>query len=189
MYIARGAASFCAIFLAVLISTTNGIAAGLASVFPAVYTTTMVSLWYAQGEAVTTGAPLEFNANSNLYSGAVGPMMLGGLAVSGYAIGFAFLYPLWGWWAVLAADALAILLVSLPTMVVLRKCIPTPTPGLPKKYLPLEDENTVEIDNEISLAELETPLKSLDVNDMEPIEDTAGRIAFQDRPQDKDYGM
>ena len=46
--------------------------AGLSSVFPAIFLTTMISLWWAQGEAVQAGA--------------VGPMMLGGASVGGYAL-------------------------------------------------------------------------------------------------------
>ena len=49
-----------------------GIASGLCSTFPAIFLTTMVSLWLAQGEAVPTGA--------------IGPMMLGSTSVSVYAL-------------------------------------------------------------------------------------------------------
>lgn len=56
--------------------------AGMASVFPAIFLTTMVSLWWSQGEAVPVGA--------------VGPMILGSGAVSAYALAAAFLLPAWG---------------------------------------------------------------------------------------------
>ena len=46
--------------------------AGMASVFPAIFLTTMVSVWIAQGEAVQ--------------SGAVGPMMLGSSSVALYGL-------------------------------------------------------------------------------------------------------
>lgn len=46
--------------------------AGVASVFPAIFLTTMVSLWWAQGPSVPTGA--------------AGPMTLGGGAVSVYVL-------------------------------------------------------------------------------------------------------
>src|SRR5690606_6179878 len=46
--------------------------AGMASVFPAIFLTTMVSLWLAQGEAVPLGA--------------VGPMILGSTSIAGYAL-------------------------------------------------------------------------------------------------------
>ena len=48
------------------------ILAGMASVFPAIFLTTMVSVWLAQGEAVQ--------------SGAVGPMMLGSSSVALYGL-------------------------------------------------------------------------------------------------------
>ena len=46
--------------------------AGLASVFPAIFLTSMVALWLAQGPTVPQGA--------------AGPMMLGGASVAIYAI-------------------------------------------------------------------------------------------------------
>jgi hypothetical protein len=46
--------------------------AGMASVFPAIFLTTMVALWWSHGDAVP--------------SGAVGPMMLGSASVSAYAL-------------------------------------------------------------------------------------------------------
>ena len=48
------------------------ILAGLASVFPAIFLTTMVALWLAQGADVPTGA--------------AGPMMLGGSSVAMYSL-------------------------------------------------------------------------------------------------------
>ena len=56
--------------------------AGLAAVFPAIFLTTMVSLWWTHGEAVGAGA--------------VGPMMLGGTSVSGFALCAAALIPALG---------------------------------------------------------------------------------------------
>lgn len=47
-------------------------AAGLAAVFPAIFLTTMVSLWMSQGQAVSGAA--------------VGPMMLGSASVGAYAL-------------------------------------------------------------------------------------------------------
>ena len=49
---------------------------------PRHFLTTMVSLWWTHGEAVGAGA--------------VGPMMLGGTSVSGFAIGAAMLIPTFG---------------------------------------------------------------------------------------------
>lgn len=81
--LARGSLAATAIGAAVLIASTgHPLLAGLASVFPAIFTTTMVSLWLSQGEAVPTGA--------------VGPMMLGSASVAVYALGASALVPAWG---------------------------------------------------------------------------------------------
>jgi hypothetical protein len=73
MLVVRGLLAAVAIAISVTLAEVGSPAiAGLASVFPAIFLTTMVSLWWSQGEAV--------------HAGAVGPMMLGGAAVSGYAI-------------------------------------------------------------------------------------------------------
>ncbi len=71
--LARGALA------AAAIAASSGLAlagvdliAGIASVFPAIFVTTMVSLWWSQGQAVPAGA--------------VGPMMLGSSAVGAYAL-------------------------------------------------------------------------------------------------------
>ena len=50
----------------------NPLAAGVFSVFPAIFLTTMVSVWLSQGRSVQAGA--------------VGPMMLGSLSVAVYAL-------------------------------------------------------------------------------------------------------
>ncbi|MBR18492.1 MAG: hypothetical protein CMA87_06020 [Euryarchaeota archaeon] len=69
----RGIAAATAIGLAVWLSQLGSpLLAGMASVFPAIFLTSMVALWMAQGEAVP--------------SGAVGPMMLGAMSVSFYAL-------------------------------------------------------------------------------------------------------
>jgi hypothetical protein len=60
----------------------SDLVAGIASVFPAIFLTTMVSLWWSQGEAVPTGA--------------VGPMMLGSSAVGAFALLAAWLLPALG---------------------------------------------------------------------------------------------
>lgn len=71
--VARGALAALAIGTTVGIAAIGGaLAAGIASVFPAIFLTTMVSLWLAQGEAVPAGA--------------VGPMMLGSSSVATYAL-------------------------------------------------------------------------------------------------------
>jgi len=76
--------------------------AGLAAVFPAIFLTTMVSLWWTHGEAVGAGA--------------VGPMMLGGTSVSGFALCAAALIPMFG--PVLgsvAAWVIAVVSITMPS--------------------------------------------------------------------------
>jgi len=69
----RGLAAATAIGIAVQLSSMGQpIIAGLASVFPAIFLTTMVALWMAQGSDVPTGA--------------AGPMMLGGSSVAVYSL-------------------------------------------------------------------------------------------------------
>ena len=70
---ARGVLAAAAIASAALFAMYGGeLLAGMASVFPAIFLTTMVSLWWSQGEAVPAGA--------------VGPMLVGSGAVSAYAL-------------------------------------------------------------------------------------------------------
>lgn len=86
---------------ALLAATGNPLLAGLATAFPALFLTTMVSLWWSQGEAVPGGA--------------VGPMMLGSGSVAGYALAAALLLPAWGPVAgVVAAWLLAVSTVTVP---------------------------------------------------------------------------
>ena len=81
--LARGALAALAIGASVMISALGyPFLAGMASVFPAIFLTTMASVWISQGEAVQ--------------SGAVGPMMLGGTSVSAYAFFAAWLMPALG---------------------------------------------------------------------------------------------
>ena len=79
----RGIAAATAIGLAVWLSQLGSpLLAGMASVFPAIFLTSMVALWIAQGEDVP--------------SGAVGPMMLGAMSVSFYALVATFTLPEYG---------------------------------------------------------------------------------------------
>ena len=65
---ARGIVAAMAIGIAVLISSLGmPLLAGLASVFPAIFLTSMIALWLAQGPSVPLGA--------------AGPMMMGGASV------------------------------------------------------------------------------------------------------------
>ena len=80
---ARGLLAAGSIAVSVWIAHLGGtFAAGVASVFPSIFLTTMVSLWIAQGEAVSGGA--------------VGPMMLGSTSVATYALLSSQLLPAWG---------------------------------------------------------------------------------------------
>lgn len=81
--IARGVAASLAIGVAVVIAARGGdVAAGIASVFPSIFLTTMVALWLAHGEAVPGGA--------------VGPMMVGSTSVAAYAMAAAWAIPSFG---------------------------------------------------------------------------------------------
>ena len=74
---------------------------GMVSVFPAIFLTTMVSLWISQGADVPVGA--------------TGPMMLGSASVSIYALlCIPFFATLGPWWGSLVSWALAVGLYSLP---------------------------------------------------------------------------
>ncbi len=69
----RGLLAASAIAAAVWLAAVGGpVAAGVAAVFPAIFLTTMVSLWLSQGEAVQVGA--------------VGPMMLGSTSVALFSV-------------------------------------------------------------------------------------------------------
>lgn len=76
----RGFAASASIGIAVWLSSLgNPLASGVMSIFPAIFTTSMVALWLSQGEAVPAGA--------------IGPMMFGSQSVSLYALLVALLYP------------------------------------------------------------------------------------------------
>ena len=98
----RGLLAAAAIGFAVVLSTMGtAYLAGLASVFPAIFLTTMVSLWIAQGQAVQVGS--------------VGPMMLGSCSVSGYALLTIGIFPMFGpILGSIIAWVLSVLLCSLP---------------------------------------------------------------------------
>ena len=78
--VCRGLFAALAIGLCVWVASLgNPLAAGVVSVFPAIFLTTMVSVWLSQGRAVQAGA--------------VGPMLLGSLSVAGYALWARVLMP------------------------------------------------------------------------------------------------
>lgn len=81
--LARGVFAGTAIAVAIAIARSGqGLAAGVASVFPAIFLTTMASLWLSQGRAVPAGA--------------VGPMMLGSTSVAAFALWSAALFGVLG---------------------------------------------------------------------------------------------
>jgi hypothetical protein len=81
----RGVFAATAIGVAVWIADAIGpVAAGIAAVFPAIFFTSMASLWLAQGHAVPAGA--------------VGPMMLGSSSVGAYALYAHAFFPMFGIW-------------------------------------------------------------------------------------------
>lgn len=99
---ARGVLAAVAIAGAVLLASVAGpLVSGVASVFPAIFLTSMVSLWWSQGEAVQGGA--------------VGPMMLGATSVSVYALLAGWSLPWLGvGWGSAVAWVLAVLTITLP---------------------------------------------------------------------------
>jgi hypothetical protein len=77
----RGVAAAAAIAVSIVLARSgHPVASGIASVFPAIFTTIMIATWLAQGAHVPTGA--------------VGPMALGTLSVSAYALLATALFPL-----------------------------------------------------------------------------------------------
>ena len=78
-YVARGSLATLSVTIAVLLSHASFIAAGMASTFPAIFLTTMISLYFTQG--------------ANVPAGAAPNMMLGSVAVSGYAMLFGGIEP------------------------------------------------------------------------------------------------
>lgn len=76
----RGISAAAAIGCSILLARSgHPVASGIASVFPAIFTTIMIATWLAQGAHVPTGA--------------VGPMALGTLSVSAYALLSTALFP------------------------------------------------------------------------------------------------
>ena len=109
MLVARGTMAATAIGVAVwLAGLGHPLLAGLASVFPAIFLTSMVALWLAQGPSVPQGA--------------AGPMMLGGASVAVYANVAMWSLPAYG--AIvgsLLAWVVSVLGWSVPAYLVLRR--------------------------------------------------------------------
>lgn len=86
----------------------NPLLAGVAATVPAIFVTTMVSLWLAQGEAVAVSA--------------TGPMMLGSAAVGGFALAATLTFPTLGPTAgTIAAWLIAVAACTLPAAMWLRR--------------------------------------------------------------------
>ena len=105
----RGFMAAFAIGVAVLLSSLGyPLLSGLASVFPAIFLTTMVALWISQDSSVSIGA--------------AGPMMLGGASVAVFALIAMIAYPAIGViFGIIIAWIASILLWSVPTYFFLRK--------------------------------------------------------------------
>lgn len=100
--LSRGIAAGLAIGLSVWIAGLGlPFISGVISVFPAIFLTTMVSLWIAQGRAVPVGA--------------TGPMMFGSTSVSIYALICILIFPSFGIWAgSIISWLLSVILYSVP---------------------------------------------------------------------------
>jgi hypothetical protein len=99
----RGALAGLAIFFSVLLSAAGdgGVMGGMASTFPAIFLSIQLSLWVSSGGAVQGGA--------------VGPVMLGAVSVSTFAMLFSGFAPLWGIAPAAAVSWVgAVALVSVP---------------------------------------------------------------------------
>jgi len=100
--IGRGVFAGAAIGMAIFIAQVfGGLAAGVASIFPAMFLTAMLALWLSQGRAVPAGA--------------VGPMMIGSSSVALYAMLARSLMPELGpVFGAALAWTLAVILATLP---------------------------------------------------------------------------
>jgi hypothetical protein len=100
--LARGVVAGAAIGTAIWLAAHGGaMVAGMAAVFPAIFLTTMCSLWLSHGESVGLGA--------------VGPMMLGGVSVSAFAWIAAWWIPEFGpILGPIGAWLVAVILITLP---------------------------------------------------------------------------
>jgi len=131
--VTRGLGAGLSIFAAVLVARVSPALGGLVSAFPAIFLTTMVSVFLAQGEATTTGA--------------VGPMILGSTSVSLFACVFAALAPGTSHWAALgSAYVIAIAGASVPATLWLRWRRSKATTGFEEVVEPAaqEDEGAVD---------------------------------------------
>jgi len=70
----RGLLAGIAVFVAIMLTMVNDVAAGIAMTFPSIFCTTMISLWISQDSAVSVGA--------------IGPLILGSVSVPFYSMLF-----------------------------------------------------------------------------------------------------
>lgn len=116
---ARGLAAGTAIGLAVYLSGLGmPLLAGLSSVFPAIFLTTMVGLWLSQGSDVPLGA--------------AGPMLLGSTSVAVYACLAMWALPALGvWWGSAVAWGLSVAVWTLPCSWWVMRSDSAPAPKAP----------------------------------------------------------
>ncbi|KAI8815726.1 uncharacterized protein EV422DRAFT_548520 [Fimicolochytrium jonesii] len=97
----RGLLAGVSIGVTIVIANVNEFAGGIASMLPIMFFTSMVSVWLAQGAAVTTGA--------------IGPLVAGVSSVAAYAIAATFLYAKVGpYWGAVASWAVSVGGVTVP---------------------------------------------------------------------------
>jgi hypothetical protein len=98
----RGLLAAVAIAVAILVARHGQpLTAGVAAVFPAIFLTSMVSLWFSQGVAVPAGA--------------VGPLILGSASPCTFALLAIQLFPRLGpWWGCLVCWITVVTLISAP---------------------------------------------------------------------------
>jgi len=141
MLCARGVVAAAITAIAVFMASLDQpIVAGLASIFPAIFLTTMIALWISQGDQVPIAA--------------VGPLMLGVCAVPIFLFSFAFLVSVFNklipdnhgaiFVAALFSELAAIILVSFPAFLFL--LYQNSKKAMPKESIkqPLLDEASIQ---------------------------------------------
>ena len=100
--LSRGLLAGFAIGVSIWLASNSGpLIAGVAAVFPAMFLTTMFTLWIAHGEHVGAGA--------------VGPMMLGGTSVSAFALIATWSMPTFGGpWGAAFAWGVSVVIITVP---------------------------------------------------------------------------
>ena len=119
----RGVMASIAIGLAVGFSSIGlPLVSGLASVFPAIFLTTMVALWFSQDSSVSIGA--------------AGPMMLGGASVAVFSLMAIITYPALGLaFGLIISWILSIIFWSFPAYLFLSKRAEIASKGFEEKMI------------------------------------------------------